>query len=194
MRLKHLLQFVLVFMMSAGIFGCSSTRYYEFSNTGGSYHPSKLKATEAPPAEAVTQADAPAVAEAEPVVEASTAAMPAVVAKPAPVWKVAPAAAVSEKSVTPQPVTTPSVAPADYTKPAFAPNAQVKKAKKKGLFAKIKALKADVLEIILAIFLPPIAVLLHDGVGTYFWISIILTLLFWLPGVIFALLVVTDNV
>ncbi|MDX5346054.1 MAG: YqaE/Pmp3 family membrane protein [Hymenobacteraceae bacterium] len=50
------------------------------------------------------------------------------------------------------------------------------------------------LEIILAIFLPPIAVLLHDGVGTYFWISIILTLLFWLPGVIFALLVVTDNV
>jgi uncharacterized membrane protein YqaE (UPF0057 family) len=51
-----------------------------------------------------------------------------------------------------------------------------------------------VLQIILSILLPPVAVLIHeDGINTKFWISILLTLLFWIPGVIYALLVVTDN-
>ena len=45
--------------------------------------------------------------------------------------------------------------------------------------------------VILAILLPPLAVYLHEGViNTRFWISLILTLLFWLPGVIYALIVV----
>src|SRR5258705_13730933 len=36
--------------------------------------------------------------------------------------------------------------------------------------------------VILAILLPPLAVYLHDGaINTHFWISLILTLLFWLP-------------
>jgi uncharacterized membrane protein YqaE (UPF0057 family) len=48
-----------------------------------------------------------------------------------------------------------------------------------------------VLLAILAILLPPLAVYLHEGViNTKFWISIILTLLFWIPGVIYALIVV----
>lgn len=48
--------------------------------------------------------------------------------------------------------------------------------------------------IILAVLLPPLAVYLHQGeVNGKFWISLLLTLLFFLPGVIYALLVVTDN-
>ncbi len=53
----------------------------------------------------------------------------------------------------------------------------------------------QLLMIILAILLPPLAVYLHEGeVNTKFWISLLLTLLFWLPGVIYALLVVLDEV
>ncbi len=45
--------------------------------------------------------------------------------------------------------------------------------------------------VILAILLPPLAVYLHEGViNNKFWISLLLTLLFFLPGVIYALIVV----
>jgi uncharacterized membrane protein YqaE (UPF0057 family) len=48
--------------------------------------------------------------------------------------------------------------------------------------------------IILAILLPPLAVYLHQGeINGKFWISVLLTLLFILPGIIYSLLVVTDN-
>lgn len=48
-----------------------------------------------------------------------------------------------------------------------------------------------ILLVILSILLPPLAVYLHqDAINTKFWISVILTLLFWFPGVIYALLVV----
>ncbi|WP_439506654.1 YqaE/Pmp3 family membrane protein [Sediminibacterium sp.] len=48
-----------------------------------------------------------------------------------------------------------------------------------------------VLLAILAILLPPLAVYLHEGTtNTTFWISVLLTLLFWIPGVIFALITV----
>jgi len=48
-----------------------------------------------------------------------------------------------------------------------------------------------VLLAILAILLPPLAVYLHEGViNNRFWISLILTLLFWIPGVIYALIIV----
>ncbi|MBF9253595.1 YqaE/Pmp3 family membrane protein [Pontibacter sp. 172403-2] len=52
----------------------------------------------------------------------------------------------------------------------------------------------SIIEIILAILLPPLAVFLHDGIDTSFWISIILWLLFIIPGIIYALLVVTDTI
>jgi uncharacterized membrane protein YqaE (UPF0057 family) len=53
----------------------------------------------------------------------------------------------------------------------------------------------QVLLAILAILLPPLAVYLkEEEVNTKFWISLILTLLFWIPGVIFALLVVFDAI
>ena len=48
--------------------------------------------------------------------------------------------------------------------------------------------------VILAILLPPLAVYLHEGeINTRFWISLLLTLLFWLPGVIYALIVILGD-
>ncbi|WP_207955363.1 YqaE/Pmp3 family membrane protein [Segetibacter sp. 3557_3] len=45
--------------------------------------------------------------------------------------------------------------------------------------------------VILALLLPPLAVYLHQGeINTKFWISLLLTLVFFLPGVIYALVVV----
>lgn len=49
--------------------------------------------------------------------------------------------------------------------------------------------------IILCILLPPLAVYLkEEEINSKFWISLLLTLLFWLPGVIYALLVVLGEV
>jgi uncharacterized membrane protein YqaE (UPF0057 family) len=49
----------------------------------------------------------------------------------------------------------------------------------------------QLLMIILAIILPPLAVYLHEGViNGKFWLDLLLTLLFFLPGVIYALIVV----
>ncbi len=48
----------------------------------------------------------------------------------------------------------------------------------------------QILLLILAILLPPLAVYLVAGLGTEFWIDLILTLLFWLPGMIYAIIVV----
>jgi uncharacterized membrane protein YqaE (UPF0057 family) len=48
--------------------------------------------------------------------------------------------------------------------------------------------------VILAILLPPLAVYLHQGeINSKFWISLLLTLLFWIPGVIYALIVILGN-
>lgn len=61
----------------------------------------------------------------------------------------------------------------------------------------LSALASDVdliVLVILAIFLPPLAVFLHSGITNRFWISLVLTLLFWVPGVIYALLVVLDAI
>ena len=64
---------------------------------------------------------------------------------------------------------------------------EYKKAKKSGSEPSTNTL----LLVILAILLPPLAVYLHEGkINNKFWISLILTLLFFLPGVIYALVVV----
>jgi len=48
--------------------------------------------------------------------------------------------------------------------------------------------------VILAILLPPLAVFLHQGeINNKFWISLLLTLIFWLPGVIYALIVILGD-
>ena len=47
----------------------------------------------------------------------------------------------------------------------------------------------SLLTIILNILLPPLAVFLKHGLGTAFLISIVLTIIGWLPGVIHAFVV-----
>lgn len=77
---------------------------------------------------------------------------------------------------------------------------RIKEAKKELKLYKQQKRKGEpvdnkVLLIILSILLPPLAVYLHEGeVNSKFWISILLTLLFWIPGVIYALLVVTGEI
>jgi uncharacterized membrane protein YqaE (UPF0057 family) len=70
---------------------------------------------------------------------------------------------------------------------------QEKRAIKKDIRAELKKLKSNdteinaILLVIIAILLPPVAVLLVDGLSGPFWLSILLTLLFYLPGLIYAL-------
>jgi uncharacterized membrane protein YqaE (UPF0057 family) len=80
-----------------------------------------------------------------------------------------------------------------------------KKERTKEVKKAIKQYKADkkagkapstntLLLVILAILLPPLAVYLHEGtINNRFWISLILTLLFWIPGVIYALIVILGD-
>jgi len=51
----------------------------------------------------------------------------------------------------------------------------------------------DILKIILAIFLPPVAAFLQVGLTLHFFLNILLTLLGGLPGVIHALWLVVKN-
>ena len=44
--------------------------------------------------------------------------------------------------------------------------------------------------IIVAILLPPLAVFMQQGLTQPFWISLVLTLLFYLPGLIYSLYIV----
>lgn len=46
-------------------------------------------------------------------------------------------------------------------------------------------------EILLAVFLPPVAVLLEKGLSRQFWATCLLTLLGHLPGVVYAFVVLT---
>jgi uncharacterized membrane protein YqaE (UPF0057 family) len=47
--------------------------------------------------------------------------------------------------------------------------------------------------IIAAIFLPPLAVFLKKGIMPTFWLNLLLTFIFFIPGVVHALLVVTKE-
>lgn len=48
----------------------------------------------------------------------------------------------------------------------------------------------DLLRIVIAILLPPLGVFLQVGLGTQFWINVLLTLLGYIPGVIHAIWVI----
>ena len=53
----------------------------------------------------------------------------------------------------------------------------------------------EVVLIILAIFIPPLAVYLYeDTITNNFWLDLILTLFFWLPGIIYAFLVIFGGI
>jgi uncharacterized membrane protein YqaE (UPF0057 family) len=48
----------------------------------------------------------------------------------------------------------------------------------------------DLIKIIAAVILPPLGVALEVGIGLKFLISIVLTLLGWIPGVIYAIYII----
>lgn len=45
----------------------------------------------------------------------------------------------------------------------------------------------NILRIVIALFLPPVAAFLTVGIGLHFWLNILLTLFFFVPGMIHAL-------
>lgn len=49
------------------------------------------------------------------------------------------------------------------------------------------------LQIVLAIFVPPAGVFLAKGISAEFWIAFALTLVFFVPGLVYALTVVVRN-
>ncbi|WP_036766515.1 YqaE/Pmp3 family membrane protein [Parvularcula oceani] len=51
----------------------------------------------------------------------------------------------------------------------------------------------DIIRVILAIFVPPLGVFLQEGLGTQFWINVILTLLGYVPGIIHALYIILSR-
>ncbi|KAF8630998.1 hypothetical protein AX15_002689 [Amanita polypyramis BW_CC] len=51
----------------------------------------------------------------------------------------------------------------------------------------------NVLLYILALFIPPLAVFLKNGIGSDFWINILLWILGWIPGVIHAWWIVAKS-
>ncbi len=48
----------------------------------------------------------------------------------------------------------------------------------------------DLLRLIIAILLPPLGVFLQVGLGTQFWINVLLTILGYIPGIIHAVWVI----
>jgi uncharacterized membrane protein YqaE (UPF0057 family) len=45
---------------------------------------------------------------------------------------------------------------------------------------------ADLLRVVLSVLLPPLGVFLQEGLGTQFWINVLLTLLGYIPGLVHA--------
>lgn len=201
MKLKSLLNLVAVLIVGQLLFACSSAKYYEFA----AHKPEAFNKVKEKPAPATADETAvptlttiameaaaakEAAIEAAPVLEASAAkAVPVVLAKPAVKADVSVAGAEN-------------VTEAEALAMAKEHLASMSKAEKRELKKELKeAIKQDrrtsgtsIIEIVLAVLLPPLAVFLHDGIGTSFWINIILTLLFFIPGIIHALLVVTDSI
>lgn len=113
---------------------------------------------------------------------------------------IVPASAALPVSTEPDPATTKAAVSEFKNLSKKERKARIKEAKKE-----MKAYKAakkagaepstnTLLLVILAILLPPLAVYLHQGeINSKFWISLLLTLLFWLPGVIYALIVILGN-
>jgi len=53
-----------------------------------------------------------------------------------------------------------------------------------------RALKMDLLRILIAILLPPLGVFLQVGFAGAFWLNILLTLLGYIPGIIHAVWII----
>lgn len=49
------------------------------------------------------------------------------------------------------------------------------------------------IQIIIAIFIPPLGVFLQEGIGKHFWINILLTLLGYIPGIVHAVWIISKR-
>lgn len=200
MKVRFLLQFLFVLIAGQLMFSCNTAKYYEFAATKQA--PYKVAKQKAAPEQAkeenldlseIALAAAEkeeAKAQEEPVLEASTAPVK-VAKKPVALAKVTEEVAAPEKTVT----------EAEALAMAKERFSNMSKSEKKEFKKELKEVLrqnrgggANIVEIILAVLVPPLAVFLHEGIGTRFWISIILWILGILPGIIFALLVVTDTI
>jgi len=54
----------------------------------------------------------------------------------------------------------------------------------------MKEVLVDLLRIVVAILLPPLGVFLQVGLTKHFWINILLTLLGYIPGIVYAVWVI----
>lgn len=51
----------------------------------------------------------------------------------------------------------------------------------------------DLVRIIVAIILPPLGVFLQVGLGKHFWINLLLTICFYIPGLVHAVWVIAKK-
>jgi uncharacterized membrane protein YqaE (UPF0057 family) len=47
-------------------------------------------------------------------------------------------------------------------------------------------------EVVICFFMPPVAVFMKRGLRVEFWLGLFLTLCFWVPGIVYALIVVAQ--
>jgi len=52
------------------------------------------------------------------------------------------------------------------------------------------ASSADLLRILLSVIVPPLGVFLQEGIGTQFWINLLLTVLGYVPGLVHAVWII----
>lgn len=52
------------------------------------------------------------------------------------------------------------------------------------------ASSADLVRIILSVLVPPLGVFLQEGLGTQFWLNVLLTLLGYIPGLVHAVWII----
>lgn len=73
-------------------------------------------------------------------------------------------------------------------------NRQMRKQFRTQIKNAVRAAKAGdtdlLLLVIISILIPPLGMYLYDGLSNRFWISLLLTLLFFLPGLIYTLVVI----
>ncbi len=105
------------------------------------------------------------------------------------------------QSISPKPAATPQIEQAAAA-PSAAPDAkEARKVARKTMFKALTAPKKKLVSddllliVIVTILIPPLGVLLYEGdITNRFWISLLLTLLFYFPGLIYSLLVVLDKI
>lgn len=203
MKFRNLLQLVFILIAGQLLFACNSAKYYEFS--ASKQVPYKVsKAKPAPQTVAEQPSTLTDVALAASQAEPAKKIEPALEANAAPVATARAKAPKSIAEVATEDVSAPEnkITEAEALALAKAHVNSMSKAEKKELKKELKEILkqdrrgggASIVEIILAILIPPLAVFLHEGVTSRFWISIILWILGVIPGIIFALLVVTDTI